>query len=152
MSISPLLPRGTPLTPLMEFTDSGRTAWLAYVEATPPVRRWRLLRETVLPGRRVRFDSADESRVTSTVPAGSPFLPERRLQGLLAGSAALAATQAVEPAPVKAWQYRGELVQAAARAVARLRESAAASAGRGFQHAISGYRMLVSRGAMGHHH
>ena len=57
MTDSPLLPRGSPLTPVMEFTDSGRRAWLAYVEATPPVRRWHFLSETVLPGRRVRFDS-----------------------------------------------------------------------------------------------
>ena len=151
MSSSPLLPRGTPLTPVMEFTDSGRRVWLAYVEATPPGRRWRFLSETVLPGRRVRFDSADDSRATSTVPAGSPFLPELRLQVLLAGSAALPATQAVEPAPVNAWQHRWELVQAAARVVARFCEAAAASAGKRLQHAISGYRTLVGRWAMAHH-
>ena len=151
MSSSPLLPRGTPLTPVMEFTDSGRRVWLAYVEATPPGRRWRFLSETVLPGRRVRFDSADDARATSTVPAGSPFLPEPRLQVLLAGSAALPATPAVEPAPVNAWQHRWELVQAAARVVARFCEAAAASAWRGLQLAISGYRTLVGRWAMAHH-
>ncbi len=151
MSSSPLLPRGTPLTPVMEFTDSGRRAWLAYVEGTPPVRRWRFLSEAVLPGRQVRFDSADESRASSTVPAGSPFLPELRLQVLLAGSAALPATQAAEPAPVNAWQHRWELVQTFARVVARSCEAAAAAAGRGLQLAISGYRTLVGRWAMAHH-
>jgi hypothetical protein len=138
MSSSTLLPRGTRLTEVMEFADSGGRAWLAYVEATPPVRRWRVLSEAVLPGRRVRFDSADESRATSTVPAGSPFLPEFRLQVLLSEAAALPATQAVEPGSVNVWQHRWELVQAAARRVAGLCESAAASAGRGLQHAISG--------------
>jgi hypothetical protein len=140
-----------PLTQVMEFTDSGGTAWLAYVEATPPVRRWRFLSEAVLPGRRLRFDSANESRATSTVPAGSPFLPEFRLQVLLSEAAALPATQAMEPASVNAWQHRWELVQAAARSVAGFCRSAAASAGKGLQHAISGYRTLMGRWAMAHH-
>ena len=151
MSSPTLLPRGMPLTQVMEFTDSGRTAWLAYVEATPPVRRWRFLNEAVLPGRQVRFDSADESRATSTVPAGSPFLPEFRLQVLLSGAPVLPAIQAAEPASVHAWQRRWELVQAATRTGARFCESAAASAVRGSQHAISGYRALMGRWAMAHH-
>jgi hypothetical protein len=37
----------------------------------------------VLPGRRLRFDSATESRFTTSVPAGSPWLAEARLQTLL---------------------------------------------------------------------
>ena len=151
MSSSPLLSRGTPLTPVMEFTDSGGRAWLAYVEAAPPVRRWRFLSETVLPGRRVRFDSADESRATSRVPAGAPFLPEPRLEVLLAESAVLPATPAVESARANAWQDRWELVQAAVRAMARFCNVAATSVRRGLQHAITGYRTLVSRSAMAHH-
>jgi hypothetical protein len=151
MTDSPLLPRGTPLTPVMEFTDSGRRAWLAYVEATPPVRRWHFLSETVLPGRRVRFDSVDESRATSRVPAGSPFLPEPRLQVLLAESAALPPAPAVESAPANTWQHQWALVQAAVLAMARFCNVAATSARRGFQHAITGYRTRVSRSAMAHH-
>ena len=93
MSSSALLPRGTALTPVMELTGPNGVQWVAYVEGVPPVRRWRLLRETVLPGRRMRFDSADESRVSSTVPAGSPFLTERRLQALVAGAKSLPPAQ-----------------------------------------------------------
>lgn len=135
----------------MEFTDSSPRAWLAYVEAAPPVRRWRFLSETVLPGRRVRFDSADESRATTRVPAGSPFLPEPRLQMLLAESAALPAAPTMETAPANAWQYRWELVQAAVRAVAQLCEVTAELVRRGLQQAISGYRTLLSRSALAHH-
>ncbi|HEU4953876.1 MAG TPA: hypothetical protein VFT28_04850 [Gemmatimonadales bacterium] len=151
MSSSPPLPRGTPLTPVMEFTDSSGRAWLAYVEATPPVRRWRFLSETVLPGRRVRFDAADESRVTPMVPAGSPFLPEPRLQVLLAGCAALPPIPAMEPAPAPAHQHGWELVRAGVRAGARRGAIIAASARTALQHLISGYRTLVSRGVMVHH-
>jgi hypothetical protein len=120
-----------PLTPVMEFTDSNGRAWLAYVEGTPPVRRWRFLSETVLPGRQVRFDSADESRATSRVPAGSPFLPEFRLQLLLADSASLPAARVVEPMQGKAWQHRWELVRAAVRALPRFCDVAATSIGEG---------------------
>ena len=38
---------------------------------------------SLLPDRHLRFDSATESRFTSLVPAGSPFLAEARLQSLL---------------------------------------------------------------------
>ena len=38
---------------------------------------------TALPDRHLRFDSATESRFTSHLPAGSPFLAEARLQSLL---------------------------------------------------------------------
>jgi len=135
----------------MEFTDSGRRLWLAYVEAAPPVRRGRFLSETLLPGRRVRFDSVDESRATSRVPAGSPFLPEPRLQVILAESAALPAAPAVESAPANAWQDQWALVQAAVLAMARFCNVAATSARGGLQRAITGYRTLVSRSAMLHH-
>ncbi len=37
-----------------------------------------------MPGRRLRFDSATESRVNTRVPAGSPFLTHAHLQSLLA--------------------------------------------------------------------
>ena len=38
---------------------------------------------SALPDRHLRFDSPTESRFTSLVPAGSPFLAEARLQSLL---------------------------------------------------------------------
>jgi len=89
MSSSAVVPRGTALTPTMEFTGPDGVAWSAYIEGAPPVRQRRWLRQTLLPARRIRFDSAAESRVTATVPAGSPFLPERRLLAMLAGSTSL---------------------------------------------------------------
>ncbi len=55
-----------------------------------------LLKQTVLPRRRLRFDSASESRVNPELPAGAPFLTEGRLLGLLGLSRSL---QAVEPPP-----------------------------------------------------
>lgn len=78
-----LYPRGNALTDTMPFTDRGAVHWLVYVEGVPPdppSRRWG---QTVLPGRRLRFDSAMESRITIPVPAGSPYLTDQRLQSLL---------------------------------------------------------------------
>jgi len=78
-----LYPRGNALTDTMPFTDRDEVRWLVYIEGIPPdplARRWG---QTVLPGRRVRFDSATESRTSIQVPAGSPYLTERRLQSLL---------------------------------------------------------------------
>ena len=57
--------------------------WLAYIEGVPTDRPPRLQGRTTLPGRRLRFDSATESRMTTQVPAGSPFLSDARLQSLL---------------------------------------------------------------------
>jgi hypothetical protein len=67
----------------MPFTDGGGVAWLAYIEGVPTDRPPRLQGRTTLPGRRLRFDSATESRMTTQVPAGSPFLSDARLQSLL---------------------------------------------------------------------
>lgn len=67
----------------MPFTDGGGVGWLAYIEGVPTDRRPRLQGRTTLPGRRLRFDSATESRMTTQVPAGSPFLSDARLQSLL---------------------------------------------------------------------
>ena len=81
-SPTPLYERGNPLTKSMTFTDRDGAVWLAYIEgAEPPASRRR--RKAVLPGRRLRFDGATESRFTSSVPAGCPFLTEARLQALL---------------------------------------------------------------------
>jgi hypothetical protein len=78
-----LYPRGNALTDSMPFTDRDEVRWLVYIEGIPPdplARRWH---QTVLPGRRLRFDSATESRTSIQVPAGSPYLTARRLQSLL---------------------------------------------------------------------
>jgi hypothetical protein len=148
MSSSALLPRGTALTPVMELTGPDGVQWVAYVEGVPPVRHWRLLSETVLPGRRVRFDSADESRVSSTVPAGSPFLTERRLQALLAGAKSFPPAQ---PEPLSGALPRrrpwGPL-PAGGRAWASACDTAAGM-GRAFMHwVLSGYRSHAGRGTM----
>jgi hypothetical protein len=82
-SATPLYERGNPLTQSMRFTDRDGAVWLAYVEGAEPAPTGRLRKPTVLPGRRLRFDSATESRFATSVPAGSPWLAEARLQSLL---------------------------------------------------------------------
>jgi len=82
-SATSLYERGNPLTQSMTFTDRDGGVWLAYVEGAEPAPTGRLRKPTVLPGRRLRFDSATESRFTNSVPAGSPWLAEARLQSLL---------------------------------------------------------------------
>ena len=77
-------PRGNPLTQSMEFTDRDGAAWLTYIEGCAqscPERQ--PTSAAVLPARHLRFDSATESRFTASLPAGSPFLSEARLQSLL---------------------------------------------------------------------
>jgi len=54
-----------------------------YIESAPRPPGWYLESGTALPDRHLRFDSASESRFTSHLPAGSPFLAEARLQSLL---------------------------------------------------------------------
>jgi len=78
-----LIPRGNPLTESMPFTGREGGAWLAYLEGVPPEHPWGMWFRTILPGRRLRFDSLTESRVAESVPPGAPFLPEPRLQVLL---------------------------------------------------------------------
>lgn len=78
-----LVPRGIPLTESMPFTGRDGARWLAYVEGAPPEHPWGMWYRTMLPRRRLRFDSATESRVAEVVPPGSPFLSEPRLQLLL---------------------------------------------------------------------
>lgn len=75
-------PRGLPLTETMPFTTPDGVRWVAYIEGFP--RESRPFRNrTLLPGRRLRFDSDCGSWVSSEVPAGAPFLPEARLTELL---------------------------------------------------------------------
>jgi len=78
-----LYPRGNALTDTMPFTDRDEVHWLVYIEGVPPDPRSRRWGQTVLPGRRLRFDSAMDSRITIPVPAGSPYLTAHRLQSLL---------------------------------------------------------------------
>lgn len=89
MTPKPFYPVGNALTETMPLLASDGVRWLAYIEgvpSNPPRRRWH---QVALPGRRLRFDSAHESRVTAHVPAGSPFLTEVRLQSLLDGAGRL---------------------------------------------------------------
>jgi hypothetical protein len=83
VSRTPSYPRGNPLTESMEFTDRDGAVWLAYIEGGRRDPRRQVGSATILPDRHLRFDSATESRFTSLVPAGSPFLAEARLQSLL---------------------------------------------------------------------
>ena len=76
-------PRGNALTETMPFTDPDGVRWLVYIEGVPPDPQRGRWGQVVLPGRRLRFDSATESRTSTHVPAGSPYLTEGRLQGLL---------------------------------------------------------------------
>jgi hypothetical protein len=113
VSVARFYPRGNPLTLSMEFTDRDGAVWLAYIEGTgrPPERQ--LGRATVLPDRHLRFDSATESRFTSLLPAGAPFLSEARLQSLLDESRpdppAVLTTGSPAPAPSSA-RYRAVYV------------------------------------------
>jgi hypothetical protein len=96
MSDDRLVPWGNPLTEVMELTARDGVRWVAYIDGLPPAHPGRFLKQTVLPGRRLRFDSTTESRVSPELPAGSPFLTECRLLGLLGGSRLL---PEVEPSP-----------------------------------------------------
>jgi hypothetical protein len=80
---APSYPRGNPLTESMEFSDRDGAVWLVYIEGASRPPGWQLEIASALPDRHLRFDSASESRFTSHLPAGSPFLAEARLQSLL---------------------------------------------------------------------
>ncbi len=82
-SLTPRYPRGNPLTDSMEFTARDGAGWLAYIESTQQAPGKQRGNASGLPDRHLRFDSATESRFTSIVPAGSPFLAEARLLSLL---------------------------------------------------------------------
>ena len=117
-----LLPKGNPLTDTMPFTDPQGVEWVAYIEGLPPADRCSLLARTQLPRRRLRFDSAADSRLCPTLPAGSPFLAERRLALLLAQSPRLADVEASKPLSIprrQAWRNavrRAELLARRAQA------------------------------------
>jgi hypothetical protein len=142
MSSSAVLPRGNPLTPLVELTGPDGVRWVGYIEAVPPVRRYRLLSQTVLPGRQMRFDSADQSRVSPTVPVGSPFLPERRLLALLAESTWLPQCQAPSPSAALVPQLHWEGLRAACRVFwARIRDTVSGVNPTALRRVLSGSRM-----------
>jgi hypothetical protein len=105
MSSDLLVPRGNPLTEGMNLTAHDGVRWTAYIDGYSPRRPRRLLAQTVLPGRRLRFDSASESRISPELPAGSPFLDERRLLVLLATSPLLPQPEP-PPSPALLWRQR----------------------------------------------
>ena len=112
MPTSLLYPSGVPLTDVMEFIAGDGSSWLVYIETIPcpPPRRWR--RRTLLPARRLRFDSASELREMAPVPPGAPFLTEVRLQELLDRAAPLQASDlSVVPRP----DARRRMLESAAR-------------------------------------
>jgi hypothetical protein len=82
MSSITLYPRGNVLTEPMPFTGPDGSPWLAYIEGVAEPRDYPA-EAPALPGRRLRFDSHDESRAVREVPPGSPFLPDAQLQQLL---------------------------------------------------------------------
>jgi hypothetical protein len=89
----------------MPFLASDGVHWLAYIEGTPPNPPPRLWQQIVLQGRRLRFDSVDESRMTSHLPAGSPFLTDGRLQALLDETELVPS-----PASSPTWWSRGSTI------------------------------------------
>jgi hypothetical protein len=99
MSPTSLYPRGNVLTEPMPFTARDGSPWLAYIEGVAQPREYSP-GEVTLPGRRLRFDSAAESRATAQLPPGSPFLPEARLQDLLDQA------QLIPPPPTATWHPR----------------------------------------------
>ena len=124
-----LYPRGNALTETMPFTDPDGVRWLVYIEGLPPDPQRRRWGQTVLPGRRLRFDSVTESRMSIHVPAGSPYLREERLQGLLdqthpvllAGSKSRAAATLAPLPPTSESGGRGEQPVGAASEALRWR-------------------------------
>ena len=68
--------------PIDDIHRPGRGGMAGVRRGRRTVANRRRRKPTVLPGRRLRFDSATESRFTSSVPAGSPWLAEARLQSL----------------------------------------------------------------------
>jgi hypothetical protein len=126
MSHQSLVPRGNALTEVMELTARDGTRWVAYIDGLPPARPRRFLNRTTLPVRRLRFDSATESRVSPELPAGSPFLTERRLLGLLGASPLVPDVEPPAPSPAFLWRRRWEASIALTRALwARARTAVA---------------------------
>jgi hypothetical protein len=74
--------RGNPLTHSVTLVDTSGVCWLVYVEPAPPQPAlWP--NAAILPGRRLRFDSLEQSVTVTPFPAGAPFLQEQALLLLL---------------------------------------------------------------------
>ena len=120
----------------MDFTARDGTAWCSYVEAVPGTDRG----HSLLPSRRLRFDSALEYRAMSPVPAGAPFFSESRLRSLLDRSVPVPAF-ASDPAPGDGWKRTRRFAQRSARVAGRVggrvEEIAAAAADRALAWAAS---------------
>jgi hypothetical protein len=76
-------PQGLPLTDTMPLTTADGVRWIAYVEGFPRESPRGFRDRAMLPGRRLRFDSASGSWISLVVPAGAPFLSPGRLTELL---------------------------------------------------------------------
>ena len=99
-----LIPRGVPLTESMTFAARDGVAWLAYLEGFVPDRPLVMWYRTLLPGRRLRFDSAQESRMVTQIPAGAPFLSEERLRALLEQARPIPPVPPVRPTGYTPWR------------------------------------------------
>jgi hypothetical protein len=127
-----LYPRGNALTDTMPFTDRNGVRWLVYIEGVPPDPPPQHWGQAVLPGRLLRFDSATESRTGIQVPAGSPYLTDRRLQSLLDQAQSVlagprspaAATRARRPLPGESGARRERPGAAASETLQRLSKRA----------------------------
>lgn len=104
MSPISLYPRGNVLTEPMPFTARDGSPWLAYIEGIAEPRE-HSTEEPTLPGRRLRFDSLTESRVTPVLPPGSPFLSEVQLHELLDRA------QVIPPPSTATWHPRHALLR-----------------------------------------
>jgi hypothetical protein len=99
-----LIPRGVPLTDSMPFVARDGVRWLAYLEGFIPERPWVMWYRTLLPGRRLRFVSAGESRMITCIPAGAPFLSEDRLRTLLDNARPLPPAPPSRPSRYSPWR------------------------------------------------
>ncbi len=126
----PSFSRGNALTPTVNFVDRDGARWLVYLEAGPAIPAlWP--NAALIPTRRLRFDSVDQSVVaTRAVPAGAPYLREATLQELLDNAQALDEGDAPEvvrmPAdrPPRNWaSLLASLVQPAALTLILLRDA-----------------------------
>jgi hypothetical protein len=145
LSTSLPCPVGVPLTDVMEFTAGDHSCWLVYIETidSPPPRRW--WPRTVLPARRLRFDSISESRATTPVPAGSPFLTETRLQRLLDRAVPVELCDAGPSAGPDRRRPAQATARAAGLAAATVASVALAEGGRRWRKAAERRRTLRSR-------
>lgn len=146
MPSRPPYPLGVPLTDVMELIGRDGTCWFAYVEVIPSPTRSRWRRQTLLPARWLRFDSASESRTTTPVPAGAPFLAEVRLQNLLDRATSLQDSDLGAAArPHRQRRTLRAVARATPLAAAGLAGAALAAGGRRWRRSAERGRALGSR-------